>query len=63
MVGKTAYVSGKGDYSPKADFPDKVKNCLNEIRKTLQMGGLDMRHCGEASGRRGVGHSRRRRGR
>src|SRR5437868_6291647 len=44
VVGKTAYVSGKGDYSPKADFPDKVKNCLNEIKKTLQVGGLDMRH-------------------
>src|SRR5262245_31602303 len=44
MVGKTAYVSGKGDYSPKEDFPEKVKNCLNEVRKTLQMGGLDMRH-------------------
>src|SRR5262245_27589200 len=44
MIGKTAYVSGKGDYSPKADFPDKIKNCLNEIRKTLQVGGLDMRH-------------------
>jgi 2-iminobutanoate/2-iminopropanoate deaminase len=44
MVGKTAYVSGKGDYSPKADFPEKVKNCLNEVRKTLEVGGLDMRH-------------------
>jgi len=44
MVGKTAYVSGKGDYSPNAAFQDKVKNCLNEVRKTLQVGGLDMRH-------------------
>jgi 2-iminobutanoate/2-iminopropanoate deaminase len=44
MVGKTAYVSGKGDYSPNAPFADKVKNCLNEVRKTLQVGGLDMRH-------------------
>jgi 2-iminobutanoate/2-iminopropanoate deaminase len=44
MVGKTAYVSGKGDYLPKAEFPDKVRNCLNEVRKTLQVGGLDMQH-------------------
>ena len=44
MVGKTAYVAGKGDYSPKADFAEKVKNCLNEVRKTLQVGGLDMQH-------------------
>ena len=44
MVGKTAYVAGKGDYSPKADFSEKVKNCLNEVKKTLQVGGLDMRH-------------------
>jgi 2-iminobutanoate/2-iminopropanoate deaminase len=43
-VGKTAYVAGKGDYSPKADFSEKVKNCLNEVKKTLQVGGLDMRH-------------------
>jgi enamine deaminase RidA (YjgF/YER057c/UK114 family) len=44
MVGKTAYVSGKGDYRPNAPFADKVKNCLNEVRKTLQVGGLDMQN-------------------
>jgi 2-iminobutanoate/2-iminopropanoate deaminase len=44
MVGKTLYVAGKGDYRPKAPFPEKVENCLNEIRKTLQMAGLDMKH-------------------
>lgn len=44
MVGKTAYVSGKGDYSPNAAFQEKVKNCLNEVRKTLQVGGLDLQH-------------------
>jgi enamine deaminase RidA (YjgF/YER057c/UK114 family) len=43
-VGKTTYVSGKGDYSPNAPFADKVKNCLNEVRKTLQVGGLDMQN-------------------
>ena len=44
MVGKTLYVAGKGDYRPNAEFPEKVKNCLDEIRKTLQTAGLDMRH-------------------
>ncbi|MBI3467303.1 MAG: RidA family protein [Planctomycetes bacterium] len=44
MVGKTLYISGKGDYRPDADFPEKVNNCLNEIRQTLQMAGLDMEH-------------------
>jgi 2-iminobutanoate/2-iminopropanoate deaminase len=44
IVGKSVYVSGKGDYSPQAPFADKVKNCLNEVRKTLQVGGLDMQH-------------------
>src|SRR5579883_3373318 len=43
-VGKTLYISGKGDYRPNAQFPEKVENCLNEIRKTLQSAGLDMRH-------------------
>ena len=44
MVGKTVYVSGKGDYSPQATFAEKVKNCLNEVRKTLQVGGMDMQN-------------------
>jgi 2-iminobutanoate/2-iminopropanoate deaminase len=44
MVGKTLYIAGKGDYRPDAAFPDKVTNCLNEVRKTLQMAGLDMEH-------------------
>ena len=43
-VGKTLYISGKGDYLPNAEFPEKVENCLNEIRKTLQSAGLDMKH-------------------
>lgn len=42
MVGKTLYMAGKGDYRPKADLPDKVRNCLGEIRKTLQAVGMDM---------------------
>src|SRR5207249_4502805 len=37
-------VAGKGDYSPKGDLAAKVKNCLNEVAKTLQTAGLDMRH-------------------
>jgi 2-iminobutanoate/2-iminopropanoate deaminase len=44
MVGKTLYVAGKGDYRPDAPFAEKVDNCLNEVRKTLQMAGLDMQH-------------------
>jgi 2-iminobutanoate/2-iminopropanoate deaminase len=44
MVGKTLYIAGKGDYRPNAGFPEKVENCLSEIRKVLQMAGLDMRH-------------------
>src|SRR5262245_50118550 len=44
MVGKTVYVAGKGDYRPNADFPEKVDNCLNEVRKTLQVAGLDLKH-------------------
>ena len=44
MVGKTLYIAGKGDYRPNAAFPEKVENCLNEIKKTLEMAGLDMRH-------------------
>ncbi len=44
MVGKTLYVSGKGDYSPEKDFAGKVRNCLNECRKTLQVMGLDLEH-------------------
>jgi len=44
MVGKTVYIAGKGDYRPKEEFPEKVNNCLNEIRKTLEMAGLDMKH-------------------
>ncbi len=44
MVGKTLYIAGKGDYRPNAEFPEKVKNCLNEIRKSLQSAGLDMKH-------------------
>ncbi|WZP00744.1 RidA family protein [Isosphaeraceae bacterium EP7] len=43
-VGKTVYVAGKGDYRPDADLSEKVKNCLGEIRKTLQAGGLDLKH-------------------
>lgn len=43
-VGKTLYISGKGDYRPDAEFPEKVENCLNEVRKTLQSAGLDMKH-------------------
>jgi 2-iminobutanoate/2-iminopropanoate deaminase len=42
MVGKTLYVAGKGDYRQNADLPEKVDNCINEIRKTLKAAGLDL---------------------
>jgi len=44
MVGDTVYIAGKGDYRPDADLDEKVNNCMNEIRKTLQMAGLDLEH-------------------
>src|SRR3954447_6676347 len=44
MVGKTVYVAGKGDYRPNANLSEKVKNCLGEVRKTLQAAGLDLKH-------------------
>ena len=43
-MGNTVYISGKGDYRPNAEFPEKVENCLGEIRKALQSEGLDMRN-------------------
>jgi reactive intermediate/imine deaminase len=42
IVGKTAYVAGKGDYRPKEEFPNKVRNCLAEVEKTLKVGGLSL---------------------
>jgi 2-iminobutanoate/2-iminopropanoate deaminase len=44
MVGKTLYIAGKGDYRPDEEFPAKVRNCLTEVQRTLQMAGLDMQH-------------------
>ncbi len=41
-VGKTVYVAGKGDYKPDEDIAGKTRNCLNEVRKTLQAAGLDL---------------------
>jgi 2-iminobutanoate/2-iminopropanoate deaminase len=43
-VGKTLYISGKGDYLANAEFAEKVENCLGGIRKELQAEGLDMKH-------------------
>jgi len=44
VVGKTVYIAGKGDYKPNDDLPGKVRNCLGEIRKTLQVAGLDLKN-------------------
>ena len=42
IIGKTLYISGKGDYRPGQPYPEKVKNCLEEVRKVLQVAGMDM---------------------
>ena len=42
MVENTVYVAGKGDYKPDEEIAGKVRNCLNEVRKTLQTAGLDL---------------------
>ena len=42
MVGRTVYVAGKGDYKPQEEIQGKVRNCLNEVKKSLQVAGLDL---------------------
>jgi len=42
MVGKTVYIAGKGDYKPQEEIQGKVRNCLNEVRKSLQAAGMDL---------------------
>ena len=44
MVGKTVYIAGKGDYRPNEEFPNKVRNCLAEVEKSLKVAGLDLSH-------------------
>jgi 2-iminobutanoate/2-iminopropanoate deaminase len=44
VVGKTVYIAGRGDYKPNEELPNKVRNCLGEIRKTLQVAGLDLKN-------------------
>lgn len=44
VVGKTLYVAGKGDYKPNLDTEGKVRNCLAEVRKTLQLAGMDFKN-------------------
>jgi len=44
IVGKTVYIAGRGDYKPNEELPNKVRNCLGEIRKTLQVSGLDFKN-------------------
>ncbi len=43
MVDKTVYIAGKGDYRPDEEIAGKVRNCLNEVRKSLQVAGLDLK--------------------
>jgi 2-iminobutanoate/2-iminopropanoate deaminase len=42
LVGKTLYVSGKGDYKPEEGIPGKIRNCLTEIRNALKLAKMDM---------------------
>jgi reactive intermediate/imine deaminase len=49
VVGRTAYIAGKGDYRPNEEFPAKVRNCLAEVEKTLKVGGLNLSHVVAAS--------------
>jgi enamine deaminase RidA (YjgF/YER057c/UK114 family) len=42
LVGKTLYISGKGDYKPDEGIPGKTRNCLTEIRNVLKQAGMDM---------------------
>ncbi len=49
IIGKTVYIAGKGDYRPAEEFPNKVRNCLAEVEKTLKVGGLDLSNVVSAS--------------
>jgi enamine deaminase RidA (YjgF/YER057c/UK114 family) len=42
LVGKTLYISGKGDYKPDQGIPGKTRSCLTEIRNVLNEAGMDM---------------------
>ncbi len=42
IIGKTVYIAGKGDYKPQEEIRGKVVNCLNEVKKSLQIAGLDL---------------------
>ena len=42
LVGKTLYVSGKGDYKPEEGIPGKTRNCLTEVRNVLKQADMDM---------------------
>ncbi len=48
MVGKTFFVAGAGSALPGGGqpetFPDQVRQCLANIRRTLNMAGLDYEH-------------------
>ncbi len=47
-VGETVFASGKGDQIPGGGHPDtfegSVRQCLENVRSTLELAGLDMRH-------------------
>ena len=46
MVGKTFYISGQGDRRPDGTYPDtypeRVRQCMENIRANLKKSGLDM---------------------
>ena len=51
-VGETVFVSGKGDQIPGGghppNFEGSVRQCLENVRSTLQLTGLDMQHVVQA---------------
>ncbi len=48
MSGNTFYISGKGDQIPGGGhpetFPEQVRQCLENVRSTIESAGLDMTH-------------------
>jgi 2-iminobutanoate/2-iminopropanoate deaminase len=42
QVDKTLYIAGKGDQKPNEPTAGKVKSCLTEIQKTLELAGMSL---------------------
>jgi enamine deaminase RidA (YjgF/YER057c/UK114 family) len=48
LVGKTLYVSGKGDYKPEEGIAEKTRNCLTVVREVLKQADMDMQNVVQA---------------